>query len=343
MANTLYGNTPKDTYTQLLYLEPSPATNTANVRRDKGDGTQYIAGLDLPITTTQANFLRVTGAVAASPVLVNAIGTDTNIGITVAGKGSGVITLGSNTTVTSGKTLTLAGVTISGAATWVSTQTMDITGNAATATTATTATSATTATTATSATALATPRAINGVNFDGTAAITVTAAAGTLTGATLASGVTGSSLTSVGTLTGLTVGGAFSHTSGSFSVSTSSTPAPGFGAGFTSITRAVKLYATSSDNIANASFSFISDKSNGSNPLPLLVLNGDTTISALFMGKVYPGTDAGAVQTSAGIYAGSGVPSNSNGSNGDYYFRSDGSSSTTHVYFKTAGSWTGIS
>ena len=52
------------------------------------------------------------------------------------------------------------------------------------------------------ATALATARAINGVAFDGTAPITVTAAAGTLTGATLASGVTGSSLTSA-------AGGAF--------------------------------------------------------------------------------------------------------------------------------------
>lgn len=53
---------------------------------------------------------------------------------------------------------------------------------------------------AASATKLATARAINGVNFDGTAAITVPAAAGTLTGSSLASGVTGSSLTSVGTI-----------------------------------------------------------------------------------------------------------------------------------------------
>ena len=66
----------------------------------------------------------------------------------------------------------------------------DITGNAATAT------------------ALATARAINGEDFDGTSAITVTAAANTLTTNTLASGVTASSLTSVGTLTSLTVGGA---------------------------------------------------------------------------------------------------------------------------------------
>lgn len=55
------------------------------------------------------------------------------------------------------------------------------------------------------ATKLATARAINGVNFDGTAAITVTAAANTLSGSTLAVGVTASSLTSVGTLANLTV------------------------------------------------------------------------------------------------------------------------------------------
>jgi hypothetical protein len=58
---------------------------------------------------------------------------------------------------------------------------------------------------AATATALQTARNINGVSFNGTADITVAAAAGTLTGNTLASGVTASSLTSVGTLTSLTV------------------------------------------------------------------------------------------------------------------------------------------
>lgn len=58
---------------------------------------------------------------------------------------------------------------------------------------------------AATATALQTARAINGVSFDGTAAITVTADASTLTSSTLASGVTASSLTSVGTLAALTV------------------------------------------------------------------------------------------------------------------------------------------
>ncbi len=57
------------------------------------------------------------------------------------------------------------------------------------------------------ATALQTARNINGVSFNGTANITVTADASTLTSATLASGVTASSLTSVGTLTSLAVTG----------------------------------------------------------------------------------------------------------------------------------------
>jgi hypothetical protein len=59
-----------------------------------------------------------------------------------------------------------------------------------------------------SAATLTTARNINGVAFDGSADITVTAAAGTLTGNTLNSGVTASSLTSVGTLTSLDVTGA---------------------------------------------------------------------------------------------------------------------------------------
>jgi hypothetical protein len=56
-----------------------------------------------------------------------------------------------------------------------------------------------------SATRLATTRTINGVGFDGTNNITVTAAAGTLTGNTLNGSVTLSSLTQVGTLSSLSV------------------------------------------------------------------------------------------------------------------------------------------
>ena len=59
---------------------------------------------------------------------------------------------------------------------------------------------------AATATALETARTIAGTSFDGTANINISA--GNLSGNTLASGVTASSLTSVGTLTSLTVGGA---------------------------------------------------------------------------------------------------------------------------------------
>jgi len=58
---------------------------------------------------------------------------------------------------------------------------------------------------ANSATQLATPRQINGVTFNGTANITVPAAAATLTGNTLNSTVTQSSLVSLGTLNSLAV------------------------------------------------------------------------------------------------------------------------------------------
>lgn len=61
---------------------------------------------------------------------------------------------------------------------------------------------------AASATQLATARKINGVNFNGTSDITVTAEAGTLTGNTLNSTVTQSSLQQVGTLIGLSVANA---------------------------------------------------------------------------------------------------------------------------------------
>ena len=81
---------------------------------------------------------------------------------------------------------------------------LNITGNAFTATFATTAANAGTASTATK---LAIARKINNVAFDGSVDITITADAGTLTGATLNSTVTNSNLTIVGTLTNTTING----------------------------------------------------------------------------------------------------------------------------------------
>ncbi len=90
---------------------------------------------------------------------------------------------GSTLTIADGQTLTVNGSATITNGTHSGTNTGDqtsVTGNAGTAT------------------ALQTARNINGVAFDGTANITVTAAAGTLSGSTLASGVTASSLTSFG-------------------------------------------------------------------------------------------------------------------------------------------------
>jgi len=85
--------------------------------------------------------------------------------------------------------------------TFVGNITGNVTGNTSGSSGSTTGNAAT-------ATALETGRTINGTSFDGTGNITVTAAAGTLTGNTLNSGVTASSLTSLGTLASdLNVGG----------------------------------------------------------------------------------------------------------------------------------------
>lgn len=61
---------------------------------------------------------------------------------------------------------------------------------------------------------------------------------------------------------------------------------------------------------------------------------------ALTTGKLWPATDAGAAQTAAGIFAGSGAPNDANGANGDFYFRSDGTvGADTAIYHKEAGAW----
>jgi uncharacterized protein (TIGR02145 family) len=81
---------------------------------------------------------------------------------------------------------------------------LSITGNAATSTIASFATMAGTASTATK---LSLSKKINNVDFDGSGDITITADAGTLTGASLNTTVTNSSLTSVGTLTNTIING----------------------------------------------------------------------------------------------------------------------------------------
>jgi hypothetical protein len=122
---------------------------------------------------------------------------------------------GSTLTIADGQTLTVNGSATITNGTHSGTNTGDqtsVTGNAGTAT------------------ALQTARAINGVSFDGTAAITVTAAAGTLTGTTLNPGVTASYLTSVGTVsTGVWNGTDIAVSDGGTGVSSLTAYAPIFG------------------------------------------------------------------------------------------------------------------
>lgn len=150
----------------------------------------------------------VGGGASALPVWTTATGSGSPVrgsGPTIAGgthtaltgfslRSTGAafdLTLATSEVLTAGRTLSIVmgdaarTLTFAGNATISGTNTGDqtsVTGNAGTAT------------------ALQTARNINGVSFNGTADITVAAAAGTLTGTTMAANVVTSSLTTVGTI-----------------------------------------------------------------------------------------------------------------------------------------------
>jgi len=181
---------------------PTGATGPAGANGTNGidgvAGPQGPIGLTGPagaagiggVTTAGTNITVSGSGTVASPYVVSA-----NIPAAAAGTltGSSLNASVTGSSLTSVGTLTNLTVTnpIVGSITGSSTST---TGNAATAT------------------KLAASKNINGVPFDGSADVTVTAAAGTLTGATLNSTITGSSLTSVGRLVSLDVNGAATNT-----------------------------------------------------------------------------------------------------------------------------------
>lgn len=131
--------------------------------------------------------------VPANIVLTSDVGTVTNTMLagSIANNKllNSSVTIGSTAISLGASSTTLAGLTSVTSTNFTGSLTGSVTGNASTAST------------------LQTARTINGVSFNGSANITVTAAAGTLTGTTLNSTVVNSSLTSVGTLTTLTVNG----------------------------------------------------------------------------------------------------------------------------------------
>ena len=205
-AVDLGGTSPSDVlFPTQKAVKDYVAANNAGGGGVADGGITTIKIADAAVTDAKIN------TVSGSKVIGNITG---NAATATTATTAGNITATSNTTITSLSNLATVGTLIAGAVPYslltgtAPTFNQNTTGNAATATTATTAGTATTTTgNAGTATKLATARTINGVAFDGSANIDITASsdAGTLTGTTLKSTVTGSSLTSVGTLANLTV------------------------------------------------------------------------------------------------------------------------------------------
>jgi len=161
--------------------------NATSIASQTGTGTTFVMSAAPTITGGQHNAL-------------------TSLGVRSTGTGAFDLKIANTENLTvSDKTLT---VTLGDAS-----RTFTMTGNAS-ITGTNTGDQTTVSGNAGTATALETARDINGVSFNGTANITVTAAAGTLTGAALNATVVTSSLTSVGTITSGTWSGLFGAVSG---------------------------------------------------------------------------------------------------------------------------------
>ncbi len=154
----------------FLSITGSPVTNSGTLAISYSGTALPVAngGTGATTSTGTGSVVRADGATLTTPTLGDA--SATTIAVSSAASAGSVVSFGS---ITAGGNIT--GLNLSGSNTGDQT---NITGNAATAN------------------ALSTTRTINGTSFNGTANITVTAAAGTLTGATLAAGVTASSLAS---------------------------------------------------------------------------------------------------------------------------------------------------
>jgi uncharacterized protein (TIGR02145 family) len=159
---------------------------------DSNAGTNFLL---MGISRLQAVPFAYSATKLSNAKTINGVAFDGTSNITVPAD-AGTLTGTSLKSTVTGSSLTTVGTLID--LTVTNPIAGSITGNAATATSATTAGTAT---------KLATARNINGVAFDGSGDINISAAvaAEQLTGTTLKSTVTGSSLTSVGTLTNLTV------------------------------------------------------------------------------------------------------------------------------------------
>ena len=171
-------------------------TVSSTVVASKSYSTIAVSGQTNLVAPTSSSTLNI---VAGANMTISVNSASNTISFASAGTGGGGSGSG---TVSTGTANRLAYYSVSGTA--VSDTGAGLTWNGSTLAVTGTVTATTFTGQASSATRLATSRSINGVPFDGTSDISITAvsAASTLTGNTLASGVTASSLTITNNVTG---------------------------------------------------------------------------------------------------------------------------------------------
>lgn len=169
-------------HVQNIVPAPVPVTVTETTQTPVAITVTNPAPLSVPVTITETTPTPI-------PITITEP-TQTPVFVTVTGAGAFVSGIPNSATTATELNIANAIVSRDGSGNFAAgIITATLSGNASTATT------------------LANPRTINGVSFNGSANITVPAAAGTLTGSTLATNVVTSSLTSVG---GLVTGSAWS-------------------------------------------------------------------------------------------------------------------------------------
>ena len=222
-------------------------------------------------------------------------------GLVVKGGDVNALTIKPNETLTAGRILNLkvndlsrtidlgGNLTVSSSAVISGTNTGDqttISGNAGTAS------------------ALQTARTINGVSFDGTANITVTAAAGTLTDATLASNVVTSSLTATGALSSGSIASGFGSIATTNNISTSGNISS---TGSGTITSASTLTASSGLTMTTGALNLTSTSgsisSTGLTALTQTLSSGTAAITAPTLNLNTSSTGNTAIGNSTGTFA----------------------------------------